>query len=71
MSPSGIFIWCSGSGPNRRPSTAASTSTAMSSPDNCDRGVLAFQDGAPQPLGDPSSIHYETSTPARPALRRA
>jgi len=27
--------------------------------DNCDRGVLAFRDGEPQPLGDPVLIHYE------------
>jgi ectoine hydroxylase-related dioxygenase (phytanoyl-CoA dioxygenase family) len=26
---------------------------------NCDRGVLAFRAGAPQPLGEPVLVHYE------------
>ena len=48
-------------GAEQRPAiAAASTSTAMSGPTDCDRGEWAFRDGEPVPFGaEPALVHYE------------
>jgi ectoine hydroxylase-related dioxygenase (phytanoyl-CoA dioxygenase family) len=48
-----------GSGPNRGAGDRRFYLNGYVVADNCDRGVLAFRDGEPQPLGDPVLIHYE------------
>lgn len=48
-----------GSGPNRAAIDRRFYLNGYVVADNCDRGVLAFRNGDPQPLGEPVLIHYE------------
>jgi ectoine hydroxylase-related dioxygenase (phytanoyl-CoA dioxygenase family) len=63
MEPGDVALWhlhlVHGSGPNRSTIDRRFYLNGYVIADNCDRGVLAFKDGAPQPLGDPVLIHYE------------
>lgn len=63
MEPGDVALWhlhlVHGSGPNRSTIDRRFYLNGYVIADNCDRGVLAFKDGEPQPLGDPVLIHYE------------
>jgi hypothetical protein len=63
LEPGDLALWSPflvhGSGPNRSTIDRRFYLNGYVIADNCDRGVLAFRDGDPQPLGDPVLIHYE------------
>jgi ectoine hydroxylase-related dioxygenase (phytanoyl-CoA dioxygenase family) len=48
-----------GSGPNRTADDRRFYLNGYVTARNCERGVVAFQDGAPHPLGPPVLVHYE------------
>jgi ectoine hydroxylase-related dioxygenase (phytanoyl-CoA dioxygenase family) len=63
LEPGDVALWhlhlVHGSGPNRSAVDRRFYLNGYVAADNCDRGVLAFRDGEPQPLGAPVLIHYE------------
>jgi ectoine hydroxylase-related dioxygenase (phytanoyl-CoA dioxygenase family) len=63
MEPGDVGLWhlhlVHGSGPNRSTIDRRFYLNGYVIADNCDRGVLAFKDGEPQPIGAPVLIHYE------------
>jgi ectoine hydroxylase-related dioxygenase (phytanoyl-CoA dioxygenase family) len=63
LSPGDVALWhlllVHGSGPNRSTTDRRFYLNGYVAAASCDRGVLAFVDGEPQPLGPPVLIHYE------------
>jgi ectoine hydroxylase-related dioxygenase (phytanoyl-CoA dioxygenase family) len=63
LEPGDVALWhlhlVHGSGPNRSTIDRRFYLNGYVVADNCDRGVLAFRDGEPHPLGEPVLIHYE------------
>jgi ectoine hydroxylase-related dioxygenase (phytanoyl-CoA dioxygenase family) len=63
MQPGDLALWhlqtVHGSGPNRSSSDRRLYVNGYVTAQNADRGVWAFRNGEPCPLGDPVLIHYE------------
>jgi ectoine hydroxylase-related dioxygenase (phytanoyl-CoA dioxygenase family) len=63
LEPGDVALWhlylVHGSGSNRSAIDRRFYLNGYVAADNCDRGVLAFKGGEPQPLGQPVLIHYE------------
>lgn len=63
LEPGDVALWhlylLHGSGPNRGTGDRRFYLNGYVTAADCDRGVLAFKDGEPQPLGAPVLIHYE------------
>jgi ectoine hydroxylase-related dioxygenase (phytanoyl-CoA dioxygenase family) len=63
LDPGDVALWhlhlLHGSGPNRTAEDRRFYLNGYVTARNCERGVVAFQDGAPHPLGPPVLVHYE------------
>ena len=63
MQPGDVALWhlhtVHGSGPNRSRDDRRLYINGYVTAQNADRGVWAFREGKPRPLGDPVLIHYE------------
>jgi ectoine hydroxylase-related dioxygenase (phytanoyl-CoA dioxygenase family) len=63
LEPGDVGLWhlylVHGSGPNRSTIDRRFYLNGYVVAENCDRGVLAFRNGEPRPLGEPVLIHYE------------
>jgi hypothetical protein len=63
LEPGDVALWhlhlLHGSGPNRTAEDRRFYLNGYVIARNCERGVVAFQDSTPQPLGPPVLVHYE------------